>query len=305
VMAGLGTDAPGDRKNEMKPATIRLMSFIVLPLIFSGLLMACSARPSENSPKGSVDSVSANTTAIMDTRDFSLSNANAQTSQPDTDNVSLLLRAEDYDKAIEDGMAALAGSPSDSALRQKLADAYIARAWFYKAKRLTTYTLADLFKAVEIAPDYYRAHYEIGRFHNNQWQFSIGLLDLNKSLSLQPDFAPAYTERAYSNFKNQKYEQALADANRSIDLAPSDPRPYCTRSLIYVATDKPGLALEDANKAVRIAPSDAPSYYNRGLVYTATGKSDLAIADFKAALDLSDDDLLTARAGAELQRLQK
>jgi tetratricopeptide (TPR) repeat protein len=65
------------------------------------------------------------------------------------------------------------------------------------------------------------------------------------------------------------------------------------------------LALEDANKAVQIAPSDAPSFYNRGLVYEATAKTDLAIADFNTTLSLSDDDLLRARAGAELQKLQK
>jgi tetratricopeptide (TPR) repeat protein len=289
----------------MKRTIERLMILIVMPLIFSGLLTACAARPAETSQKSGVDSVSANTTAVTDIKDFSLSNANAQTSRSGADNVSLLLRAEDYDKAIADRRAALETSPSDDTLKQKLADAYIARAWFYKSKRLTTYTLADLFKAVETAPDYYRAHYEIGRFHNNQWQFSIGLLDLNKSLSLKPDFAPAFGERAYSYYKNQKYEQALADANKSIELDPTDPGAYCTRSLVYVATGNPERAVEDADKAVQIAPSDAPSYYNRGLVYAAAGKPDLAIADFKAALSLSNDGLLTARAGAELQKLQK
>ncbi len=289
----------------MKLKTTVLMILIVTLLIFSGLLMACSVRPAETSQRDGTDFASANTTAVSDKKEFSLPDASAQAGLSGSDNVSLLLRAEDYDKAVEYGRAALAASPTDEMLKQKLADAYIARAWFYKSKRLTTYTLADLFKAVEIAPNYYLAHYEIGRFHNNQWQFSIGLLDLNKALSLKPDFAPAYAERAYSHYKNQKYEQALADVNKSIELAPSDPRSYCTRSLIYLATGKPDPAVEDANKAVRIAPSDAPSYYNRGLVYAATEKPDLAIADFKTALSLSNDDLLTARAGAELQKLQK
>ena len=293
----------------MKFTISKLIICAIALMAFACLFTACFARPGdvavENPQQGNSPPVTANTTVVTDIKDFSLPNANAQAGQSGADNVSLLLRAEDYDKAIEIGRAALAEAPSDDTLKQKLADAYIARAWFYKSKRLTTYTLADLFKAVEAAPNYYRAHYEIGRFHNNQWQFSIGLLDLNKALSLKPDFAPAYTERAYSYYKNQKYEQALADANKSIELAPSDPRAYCTRSLIYVATGKPELALEDANKAVQIAPSDAPSYYNRGLVYAATLKPDLAIADFKAALGLSDDDLLTARASAELQKLQK
>ena len=291
----------------MKFTISKLIICTVSLTAFTGLFTACVSRTGGVAivtPRGNASPVTANSTVVAATKDSAWSEISKPV-QSGADNISLLLQAEDYDKAIEDGRAALAASPADDTLKQKLADAYIARAWFYKTKRLTTYTLADLFKAVEIAPNYYRAHYEIGRFHNNQWQFSIGLLDLNKALSLKPDFAPAYTERAYSYYKNQKYEQALADASKSIELASLDPRPYCTRSLIYLATDKPDLALEDANKAVQIAPSDAPSYYNRGLVYEATGKPDLAIADFSTTLSLSDDDLLRARAGAELQKLQK
>ena len=291
----------------MKCTISKSIFSVVALMAFTGLFAACVSRPGGVAieiPRGNASPVSANSTVAAAIKD-SASSGSSQPVQSGTDNISLLLRADDYDKAIEDGRAALAASPADDTLKQKLADAYIARGWFYKTKRLTTYTLADLFKAVEIAPNYYRAHYEIGRFHNNQWQFSIGLLDLNKALSLKPDFAPAYTERAYSYYKNQKYEQALADANKSIELDPSDPRTFCTRSLIYLATDKPDLALEDANKAVQIAPSDAPSFYNRGLVYEATAKTDLAIADLNTTLSLSDDDLLRARAGAELQKLQK
>jgi len=218
---------------------------------------------------------------------------------------SRLLQADDYDRAIVVGTAGLVAAQDDANLKEDLADAYIARAWYYKAKRLNTHTSADLFKAIEIAPQYYRAHYELGRFHNNQWQFSIGIFDLNNALSLKPDFAPAYSERAYSYYKNQKYEQALADANKAIKLDSTNAQFYCTRSLIYVVTGKPELAQEDADRAVQMAPSDAFTYYNRSLVYTVAQKPELAIADLETALKLSRDDLLTTRATADLQKLRK
>lgn len=218
---------------------------------------------------------------------------------------SRLRDESDYEQAISDAVSALSTNPADIKLKENLADAYIDRAWYYKAKRLNTYTSADLFKAVEIAPDYYLAYYELGRFHNNQWQFGIAIFDLNKALALRPDFAPAYNERAYAYYKNQRYEQALADADKAVGLDPLDPRPYRTRSLIYVATARPDLALTDADKSVQLAPSDAFSYYNRSLVYTAIGKPDLAIADLATTLKLSGDDLLTTRATADLQKLRK
>jgi len=216
-----------------------------------------------------------------------------------------LLQAGDHDTAIQDAAAALTFNTEDSKLKERLADAYIDRAWYYKAKRLNPYTLTDLFKAIEIAPKYYRAHYELGRFHNNQWQFGIGIFDLNKAISLKPDYAPAYSERAYSNYKNQKYDEALADANKAIELDAARAQFYCTRSLIYAATGKPVLAVEDADRAVRMAPSDAFSYYNRSLVYTAAGQPDLAMIDLETTLKLSQDDLLTTRANDDLQKLQK
>jgi tetratricopeptide (TPR) repeat protein len=186
--------------------------------------------------------------------------------QTNNSTLTALIRADDYDRAIGEAIAAVANNPQDPVLKEKLADAYIARAWYYKGKRLNTYTLSDLFKAVEIAPKYYRVHYEMGRFRNNQWQFSIGLLDLNKALSLKPDFAPAYSERGYSNYKNQKYEIALADVNKAIEL--------------------------DA--------ADGQFYYMRSLVYRGMGKNDLAIGDLETTVRLSKDQSLADKAGADL-----
>jgi len=280
----------------MKP---RFLKYLLCIAVFVTLALSCSAV---------TKLASQGTTTAADNNTVSSTVPTAVTigdNRTDIDALSSLLRAEDYDGVIQEARAALDGTPDDLILREKLADAYIARAWYYKVKRLNPYTLNDLSKAVEVAPKYYRAYYELGRFHNNQWQFSIGLLDLNKALSLRPDFAPAYSERGYSNYKNQKYDAALADVNKAIELDPSVPYPYCVRSLVYVATGKPDLALEDADKAVRIAPEDAASYYNRSLIYTATDKPELAMADLETTLKLSQDDMLTTRARANLRAIQK
>jgi tetratricopeptide (TPR) repeat protein len=190
--------------------------------------------------------------------------------QTGSSSITSLLRADDYDRVIGAANAALNDNPGDLVLREKLADAYIARAWYYKVKRLNPYTLNDLSKAEEVAPKYYRAYYEMGRFHNNQWQFSIGLLDLNKALSLKPDFAPAYSERGYSNYKNRKYDAALADVN----------------------------------KAIEIDAADGQFYYMRSLVYRGMGKSDLAVSDLETTIRLSKDPSLADKAGVDLLLLR-
>jgi len=185
--------------------------------------------------------------------------------------VSALLVAEEYDLAIAEAGVELERNAEDVTLKEKLADAYIARAWYYKDKRLNPNALADLSKAVEIAPEYYRPYYELGRFHNNQWQFSMGQLDLDRALSLKPDFAAAYSERSYSNYKKQKYE----------------------------------IALDDVNKAIEIDASDGQFYYMRSLIYRGMGRNDLAIGDLEAAMRLAKDAALIKKVNADLQTLLK
>jgi len=269
----------------MKPKVFRyLICFLLLPalaLSCAGQLQTQSKIGVENITIGAEDQP---VTAAAD-------------NETPVNPVAVFLQAE--------AAASLAENADNNTLKERLADAYIARAWYYKAKRLNTSTLSDLSRAVEIAPDYYKAYYELGRFHNNQWQFSIGWLDLTRALALNPDYAPAYNERAYSNYKNRKYEAGLADAGRAIELDQRLPRSYCVRSLIYAALGKIDLALQDADQAVHLAPDDAASYYNRSLVYTAAGLPALAIADLETTLQLSQDDLLTARAGADLRALRK
>ncbi len=276
--------------------SFKLLRFLHCFLLFPALVLSC-AGPSR--PQGSAAfenmTVPAGGQPVINAGD------NTTHANP----AAALLVAEEYDRAIAEAALSLEGNAENVTLKEKLADAYIARAWYYKAKRLNPNTLVDLSKAVEIAPGYYRAYYELGRFHNNQWQFSIGRLDLDKALSLRPDFAPAYSERAYSNYKNRKYEAGLADVNRAIELDQRLPHSYCVRSLIYAALGKADLAVQDANQAVHLAPDDAASYYNRSMVYTASGEIKLAIADLETTLRLSQDDLLTARAGADLRALNK
>lgn len=183
--------------------------------------------------------------------------------------VEALLKADDYDKAIGEARAALAANPSD-ALREKLADAYMARGWFYKTKRLTTYTLRDLLSAKEAAPGYYLAYYDLGRFYNNQVMQLAGIWELTECIGLKPDFAPAYNERSACESRIYRWEEALSDAGKAISLNPQEPVFYYTRSLAY-----------------------------RGL-----GRIQEAVADLEMVLKLPGDAVLKDKANADLKGLK-
>jgi tetratricopeptide (TPR) repeat protein len=224
------------------------------------LLAACAAAPGQSAPGSAASGVARGQDNQTDVK--------TQADQAAADNYASILNSDAYDQAIAAGRSALAASATEDA-REKLADAYIARAWFYWERRLMPYAVNDLYSAVQAAPAYYKAYYELGRFHNDQWQFSMGILDLNKALSLMANYAPAYSERAYSYYKNQKYDLSLADANQAIGLD----------------------------------PTQATFYYNRSLAYRGLKKNDLAIADLQMVIKMSTDDKLIGKAKADLQAL--
>ncbi|MGA2158169.1 MAG: hypothetical protein ABSG90_03005 [Dehalococcoidia bacterium] len=246
--------------------TVAIPGFAAVALMAS-LLMACAAVPGQPaSPAGQTapGSTSSTQTQGQDTP----ANVKTQTDQAAVGNYASVLNSDVYDQAVAMGRSALAASATE-ANREKLADALIARAWFYWERRLNPYAISDLTSAVQTAPAYYKTYYERGRFYDDQWQFPLAFLDLNKTLSMMANFAPAYSERAYSNYKLRKYDESLADADKAIGL--------------------------DATQAA--------FYYNRSLAYRGLKENDLAIADLQTVIKMSTDDTLTQKAQADLHTL--
>lgn len=259
---------------KMKSTFLRLTACTVLFTLFAITLISCANPALEHLKRGDAYFQAGNyDDAISEygkagELDPAL-DVKSKINEANEKKIDVLLQAGDYDKPIEETKKALAIAPSDN-LSKKLADLYIGRAWFYKEKRLNPYALKDLLSAIETAPDYFKAHYELGRFYNDQWQYNLGIYELNKALGLAPDFAPAYSERAFGYYKNQKWDAALADADKSIELG----------------------------------PGDAQFYYIRSLIYRSIGKNDLATSDLQTTLSLSKDENLTDKANADLQAIK-
>lgn len=238
---------------DFKPVLI-IFSLFIMPAA-----VACGMPAAHDNSSGQ---------ARIDARNGGAVTVKSEIEQKADADVAVLLKAEEFDKAIEDARGAFEVTPSEG-LREKLADAYISRAWFYKAKRLVPYALDDLTSARQVAPDYYRVYYELGRFYNNQMMQSTGVLELNKCIELMPGFAPAYNERSACESRIYRWEEALADAGKAIELSPKEALYYYTRSLAY-----------------------------RGMMLNQE-----AIADLEMALKLSQDAVLKEKAEAELKVL--
>ena len=77
------------------------------------------------------------------------------------------------------------------------------------------------------------------------------IADLNRAVDLAPDFPPAYQNRGNAWFARGNYGQAIADYDATIKLDPEDPSPYVNRAAVRRDLGFTDGALEDYQKAIR------------------------------------------------------
>src|ERR1039458_10668927 len=74
------------------------------------------------------------------------------------------------------------------------------------------------------------------------------IADLNRAITLAPDFAPAYQNRGNAWYARGNYGQAIADYDAAITLDPNSPSPYVNRASVRRDLGYVDGALEDYQK---------------------------------------------------------
>ncbi len=112
------------------------------------------------------------------------------------------------------------------------------------------------------------------------------IADLNRAVDLAPDFPPAYQNRGNAWFARGNYGQAIADYDATIKLDPEDPSPYVNRAAVRRDLGFTDGALEDYQKAISLGADRATPYSGRGQIYLRAKEYPRAIADFDRAVRL-------------------
>ena len=225
--------------------------------------------------------------------------------------------------------APAAGAASAQPAAEEPTDAagYARRGSALAARRDYQHAIADLTRAIELAPDEATYHYERGMAHWQNNEPDAALEDLGAAIRIKPDNVPALVaraelragrrdsaesirpdldaaDRASSNEADVRlalghlyeyvrdYPAAIAQYNRWIDARSSDEvqMPVARNARCWVRAlsgQELDRALADCNAALRARGKVAAFLDSRGLVYLRQGKFDKAIADYDAALALN------------------
>lgn len=151
------------------------------------------------------------------------------------------------------------------------ADCPVKRGAAYSRSDKYIAALADLDKAVEIAPGNPTAQFERGKLAIGDYSIPF----YSKAIELKPDFADACFERALTYSFTDKVK-AFNDYNKTIELDPSYLEAYIGRGNIHQLNDELELAIADYSSAIRIEPNSR-TYYIRALTYFDFGKYSPAI----------------------------
>ena len=164
--------------------------------------------------------------------------------------------------------------------------------------------LADLQRAVALAPECGEYHGELGKLLYYMDREDEALAAINKALELTvADSTTMYGLRASVLHNKQQFAAAIEDWGRAISLSPNDANLWRERagSRLSVEGDVAHVraALSDLQQALRLDPKDMAALGMRAFVYARSGQYALAIADMTRVIDSNSLDMGRLRSLAE------
>ncbi|HLZ83703.1 MAG TPA: aspartyl protease family protein [Caulobacteraceae bacterium] len=243
---------------------------------------------------------------------------------------------------IAQGGTALPAAAQGSAAEPSDAAAFARRGTAFASRRQYEKAIADLTRAVDLAPTDPSYLFERARAYQGNNQPFLAMADLDKSLALKPDDIPALATRAAFHLAGHDKPHALSDLAAANGLAPRQADVHLELATLYERANEPASALgqldlwiaahpEDGrqavalnercwtralwNQALDLAAADCtaalkrdptllPARNSRGLVRLRQGDADGAIADFNADLAARPDSAWSLY-GRGLARLKK
>jgi TolB-like protein/class 3 adenylate cyclase/Tfp pilus assembly protein PilF len=171
-------------------------------------------------------------------------------------------------------------------------------------------------EAIEIAPDYSRAHSALSRTHNLDWRYSWSsdpanslrtALDLaRRAIELDRLDARGFAELGFSNLYMRQHDESLANYERALALNPNDADIIAEYADSLVYSGQPATSIELMRKAMRLNPY-YPDWYLWYLAdaYNAMGRPADVIATVHQMQDPSEGRRMLAANFARLGMMEE
>lgn len=169
------------------------------------------------------------------------------------------------------------------------ADAWLARGLVFHACDLGQQAVSDFTRVIRLRPtaDVYERR---ARLSVSRGDTQAAVADLTRALELAPESVSLRRLRGGVHAQRGESELAVRDLTAALAVTPSDENALMWRGVSHFQAGHTDLALADMAAALRLAPDNQAAVYNRGVMYAHLGQDLKADIDFARAIELKPDD---------------
>jgi len=171
-------------------------------------------------------------------------------------------------------------------------------------------------EAIEIAPEYSRAHSAMSKTYNHDWRYSwskspkesleSAIVYARRAKALDRLDARGFAELGYAKLYSKQHDEALVEYGQALSLNPNDSDVMVEYGDALVYAEQPERAVELLHKAMRLNPY-CPDWYLWCLAdaYDTMGRPEDVIATVKRMQDASEGQRLLAANYAHLGMMKE
>jgi tetratricopeptide (TPR) repeat protein len=143
-------------------------------------------------------------------------------------------------------------------------------------------------RVVDVYPDSHNAWHNLGLVRLGAGD-AQGIADLDRAVAIAPDFAPAFNSRGAARQSLGDLPGARADLDRAIALTPTWPDPYNNRGNVRLAAGDVEGALQDYDRVLTMSPGHVRARFNRALARERAHDVQGALADIDVLIAEAPD----------------
>ena len=156
----------------------------------------------------------------------------------------------------------------------------------YKACGELKCSIDSFKKAIQLKPDFFEAHYNMGNALKEYGKIDDALVAYNEAISLNPNFVQAHYNSAIVLNELGRFEESIEVSKKVISLKPDFEQAHYNLGNAFKEFGKLEDALVSYNEAISLKSNYAEVYNNIGIIRRDQGNIEEAIKTYRKAISL-------------------
>ena len=156
-----------------------------------------------------------------------------------------------------------------------------------KASNKINSSITSFLKAINIKPDYYEAHFNLGVVYHEIHNYHEAIKCYEAALSIHPNYPIAHNNLGLIYLRNNQVDKAIQHFDFATTYNPNYFEAYNNLGAALIESKDINRAISSIKKAIEINPNYAQAYDNLGISHQSLGQKKLAIKQYEKAISIN------------------